>query len=125
MVELSLAGGESRGELLVKAVVVFGVVIPLALLAGLYYGSRAAGFEFGNVVFGLTGATTLAWLLFAGWGRRMDAARPTGELLRSSATDYGKEVARGTYARLPLPARALVVLTGTVVLGWVVLLVTL
>lgn len=86
---------------------------------------RVPSAVFGNVVFALTGATVLAWLLFAGWGRRMDAARPTGELFRSSATDYGREQARGTYARVPLPARVLFVLTGTVLLGWVALLVTL
>lgn len=115
----------TRTIAIARAVVVFGIGIPAVLLAVLYGGSQAAGIDFGNVVFVLSGVTVLAWVVFAGWGRRMDAARPGGELLRLSATDYGKEVARGTYAHLPEPARLLVVLTGAVVLGWILLLATL
>ncbi len=109
---------------LVRAVAVFGVGIPLVVLTVLYAGSRAADLEFGNVVFVLTGLTAVAWFVFAGWGRRMDAARPASELFRFSATTYAKDVSEGTYARLPLPTRLLFVLTGAVVLGWVVLLAT-
>lgn len=79
---------------------------------------------FGTVILGMTALTTLAWFVFAGWGRRMDAARPSGELFRNSATDYGKEVSEGTYEQLPLPTRLLLVLTGTVILGWAVVIAT-
>lgn len=115
----------SRIRRLWAGVLIYGGGIPLVLLAGLYAGSRLAAIEFGTVVFVLTGLTALAWILFAGWGQRMDAARPTGELFRRSATDYGSEHGRGRYPRLPLPTRVLFVVTGTVLLGWVSLLATL
>lgn len=124
MVARTLTGGDSRAELLAKAGLVFGLAVPTVLLVSLHYASRAAGIEFGNVVFALTALATLAWFLFAGWGRRMDAARPTGELFRSSATQYAEEISTLEYDSLPMPARLLVILTGTVVLGWAVLLAT-
>lgn len=101
----NVATNQPRSRRILYAVVIFGVAIAVVVIGLLYAGSRVAGVEFGTVVFGLTGLTTLAWLLFAGWGRRMDAARPTGELFRNSATDYGREVSQVRYAQLPLPAR--------------------
>lgn len=121
----NVATERSRSRRILYAVLVFGAAIPVAVLGLLYGGTRVAGIDFGTAVFGLTGLTALAWLLFAGWGRRMDAARPTGELVRNSATDYGTEVSQGRYAQLPLPARVLFVLTGTVMFGWLVLIATL
>lgn len=117
--------GNERTTVLGKAVLLFGLGIPLVVLAGLYGGGWIAGFEFGDIIFALSAVTAVAWVVFAGWGRRMDAARPSGELFRLSSTDYGEEVAAGTYTRLPLPARVLFVLTGTVILGWIILLATL
>jgi hypothetical protein len=117
--------GNERTTALGKAVLVFGLGIPLLVLAGIYGGSQIANVQFGNIIFALSVVTAVAWVVFAGWGRRMDAARPSGELFRLSSTDYGKDVAAGTYTRLPLPARVLFVLTGTVILGWIILLATL
>lgn len=116
---------KTRTRRIIYAALIFGVFVPVVILGLLYGGSRIVNIDFGTIVFGLTALTTVAWLLFAGWGRRMDAARPSGELFRNSATDYGKEVSRGRYAQLPLPARLLFVLTGTVVLGWLVVIATL
>lgn len=121
----NVATERSRSRQVLRAGLVFGAAIPVVVVGLLYGVSRVASVEFGTVVFGLTGLTALAWLLFAGSGRRMDAARPTGELFRQSATDGGADVSRGRYAQIPLPARILFVLTGTVVLGWLVLVAAL
>lgn len=118
-------GMPSRSLRIVRAVAVFGVVLPVVVLGVLYLGVRALGLVFGDVVFALTILTMGAWVIFAGWGRRMDAARPSGELFRSSATDYGSEVSRGRFAHIPLPARLVVLLTGTVALGWIVIMAAL
>lgn len=119
------AADRARLKRLLHAILLFGGAIPVVVLGLLYGGSRIVGIDFGRVVFGLTGLTTLAWLLFAGWGRRMDAARPSGELGRNSATDYGKEVSQGRFVQIPLPVRLVFVLTGTVLLGWLVVIATL
>lgn len=96
-----------------------GLGIPVIIITGLYIGSRAVNVHFGDVMFGFTGLTILAWIAFAGWGRRMDAARPTGELFRNSATIYAKEVSNGTFAYFPLPTRLMLILSGTVLWGWI------
>jgi len=119
------AAGQSRLTRLLYATLIFGVAIPVVVLGVLYAGSRFINIDFGSVIFWLTALTTLAWLLFAGWGRRMDAARPSGELFRNSATDYGKEVSQGSFVQIPLPARLVFILTGTVVIGWLVVFATL
>ncbi|NHN59752.1 MULTISPECIES: hypothetical protein [Halorussus] len=118
-------GEQSRSRRLARAVAVFGIGIPLVVLAALYTGSRVTNIEFGTVLFVSTGAAALAWVAFVGGGRRMDAARPSGELSRQSATTYGMEVSRGTHADLPLPTRVLFALTGTVILGWTLFFATL
>lgn len=124
MGDASRGEGDARRGALVRTVLLLGIGLPLVLLGGLYVGADLVGIVFGDLVFALSIVAVVAWLAFVGRGRRMDATRPTGELFRRSATVYGEEVARGTFPRLPLPARLLFVLTGTAVLGWVVLLAT-
>lgn len=114
----------SRWRRLTRALAIFGVGIPFIIISAFYAGSRVTSIEFGTVLFVFTGVTALAWVAFMGGGRRMDAARPSGELSRQSATTYGKEVSQGIYSHLPLPTQVLFVLTGTVVLGWVLFLAT-
>lgn len=46
--------------------IVFGLGIPTGVLAVLNGGSEAAGIEFGNLVFVLSGVTVLAWMVFVG-----------------------------------------------------------
>lgn len=118
-------GMPSRRSRIVWSLAVFGVAIPVVVLAGLYLASTMIGVAFGDVVFGLTILVVVVWVVVAGWGRRMDAARPSGELFRNAASDYGSEVSRGRFARFASPARLLVTLTGTVILGWVVVIATL
>jgi len=104
----------------VRPIALFGVAVPVLVLAALYVAAGAVTVAFGDFVFGLTVVAALAWTLVGISGRRLAAARPDGELHRGSASDYGREVAAGSYARLSAPIRLLLVLTGTVALGWVV-----
>lgn len=114
----------SRWRRLTRAVAVFGIGIPFIVITAFYAGSHVTNIEFGTVLFVFTGVTALAWVAFMGGGRRMDAARPSGELSRQSATTYATEVSQGTHAHLPLPTQVLFVLTGTVILGWILFLAT-
>lgn len=125
MVEYALTGGATRTERLLKAVLLFGVAVPGALLVATYYGSAAVNVAFGNVVFAFTGLAVLVSIAAAGWGGRTDAARPTGELLRNSATEYGANQEGIERRGLPTPARLVLVAVGTVVLGWACLIATL
>lgn len=101
-----------------RPVLLFGVGVPLLAIAALYAVASAVDVAFGDLLFGLTVVAALAWTLVGVSGRRLDAARPSGELHRGSASDYGREQSAGSYARLTAPFRLLVVLSGTVVLGW-------
>ncbi|AEN06584.1 hypothetical protein [Halolamina sp.] len=115
---------DNRSRRIAVSATIYGVVLPLIVLGVLFIASQVTNIEFGNIVFAFTAFTVVSLFAAMGWGRRMDAARPTGELFRNSATDYGREVSDGTFTQLPLPARALFILTGTTILGWVGLLVT-
>lgn len=109
---------------LLRAVALFGIAAPLLVLVALYGASRlVVAVAFGDLLFGVTILTAATWLLFAGSGRRLDAARPESELARNSASDYGSELSRGSYAALSRSGGVLVVLTGTVVLGWIAVIV--
>ena len=95
------------------------LVLPAALLAGLYLASERFEFSYGNVIFVLTGVVGVAWMVFAGYGRRMGAASPWNELVTGAGTQYVKDRAEGPLRQLRSPLRLMVVLTATCVLGWV------
>ena len=109
---------QSRVSRFVRPIAVFGVAIPLVVLAGLYVVAGVVDVVFGTVLFGVTVVAAGAWTLVGISGRLLDAARPSGELHRGSASEYGRELSGGTFTRLSTPFRALLVLTGTVLLGW-------
>lgn len=122
MVDYTSEEPDVRRDALVLAALVWGLVAPAAVVAGLYAASVTGGFVFGNLVFGATALAMVSWLAFAGWGRRTGAARRDSALLLDADRQYTREVSRGTYARLSVPARVAFVLTGTTVLGWSTLL---
>lgn len=102
----------------------FGLALPFLALGGLYLGSLAAGVVFGNVIFVLTIVMGALWFLAVGWGRRMVAAAPINEVLFGSGSRFSREQgADADDSRLPFGTRVLVVLTGTVLWGWLFLLV--
>lgn len=109
---------QSRLRRFVRPVFLFGAAVPILAIAGLSAVASVVDVAFGDLLFGLTVVAALAWTLVGVSGRRLDAARPSGELHRGSASDYGREQSEGSYARLTAPFRLLVVLSGTVVLGW-------
>lgn len=104
------------------AIALFGVVFPIVTLGLLYGFSWVAGVNFGNLIFGLSIVTAGVWIFVGVLGGRLDAARSSGELFRLSATTDGTEVSSDDGPGFPLPARVLIVLTGTVVFGWIILL---
>lgn len=102
----------------------FGLALPFLALGGLYLGSLAAGVVFGNVIFVLTIVMGVLWFVAVGWGRQTVAANPINEVLFGSGSRFVRE--RGTDSTdsgLPFGTRALVVLTGAVLWGWLFLLV--
>ena len=100
----------------------FGVVVPLSVLGGLYGVSVLTGVAFGDFVFGLTAAVAVGVLLFSGVGRRLDAARPKSELFRKSATAHVREQSATGADGRSVPTRFVLVVAGTVVLGWLVVI---
>lgn len=101
--------------------------VPAVVLAGLYAGSTLVGFEFGNTVFGLTVVVVLAWIVMTGsesGGLRRAAASRGGSLFGMDER-YAEEVAEGRIRRYSDPGLVLVVLLATVVLGWLVLILSL
>lgn len=114
-------GRPSNRELL-SEVLLFGLALPLVALGVLYLGSVALDVVFGNVIFVLTIVMGGFWFVAAGWGRRMVAANPINEVLFGSGSRFTRD--RGTDADdagLPFGTRVLVVLTGTVLWGWLIL----
>lgn len=101
--------------------------VPAVVLDGLYAGSALVGFEFGNTVFGLTVVVVLAWIVMTGsesGGLRRAAASRGGSLFGMDER-YAEEVAEGRIRRYSDPGLVLVVLLATVVLGWLVLILSL
>lgn len=102
----------------------FGLALPFLALGGLYLGSVALDVVFGNVIFVLTIVMGGLWFVAVGWGRQTMAANPINEVLFGSGSRFTRE--QGTDADdsgLPFGTRVLVVLTGTVMWGWLILLV--
>lgn len=118
----TMAPESTRTRKTVVAIGLFGVVFPVLSLGLIYGFSLVAGVNFGNLIFGLSILTTGGWIVVGVWGGRLDAARPSGELFRLSATAYGSEINSSENPRIALPARVLIVLTATVVFGWAILL---
>ena len=109
-----------------RKLLVPGVVVPVVCLLAIFLVSEATGIVAGNVVFVLTIVTSVLWVVVAGWGRRMRAASPLNELAFGSGSRYARDVGSGSpESELGLPVRLLVVLSGIVLWGWVVLLVDL
>lgn len=103
-----------------------GFVIPLGFLLVLFLVSDAVGVVAGNIIFGLTIVMSIAWAVAAGWGRQMRAASPLNELIFGSGSRFARDVSEGSArSELHLSARLLVILTGIVFWGWIVLLVEL
>jgi len=104
----------------------FGLVVPGVCLAALYVGAEAVGLVFGNVIFALTILVSGVWILVAGWGRQMRAASPLNEyLFRSGSRFATDDNSDAVESRASLQTRVLVVLTGIVLWGWLLLLVEL
>lgn len=120
MSSASLAEGRS-GRYIQAAI--YAVGLPVVLVGALYLVSQAVGVLFGNLVFWLTLAMFLVWVVVWAAGRR-------GRAEREPASDHGStgqptEPSRAlTVFGSPLMAVAVVV-TMTVVLGWLVVLVDL
>lgn len=110
--------GASRNAQLARGLGVFAIAIPLVVLAATYAVARIVTVAFGDLLFGFTIVTAVAWVLFGLSGRRLDAARRGGEPSRNSATDYGRETSTGTYERLSGPTWVMTTLTATVAFGW-------
>lgn len=121
MLTSSLTPDRSRTLRLVRAVVVFGVAIPLLLLGAIFASVHALDVAFWIGVVWFIGAAVLGGVVLAGWRKWMEAASPGSELIRNPATDFEREKCAGSYQRISLPARLLFVLTGTVVIGWLLL----
>lgn len=118
----TMAPESTRTRKTVVAIGLFGVVFPVLTLGVLYGFSWVAGVNFGNLIFGLSIVTAGVWIFVGVLGGRLDVARSSGELFRFSGTTYGSEISADEEPGFPLPARVLIVLTGTVVLGWAILL---
>lgn len=116
--------GHPANRDLLSAGLLFGLALPFLALGGLYLGSLAAGVVFGNVIFVLTIVMGVLWFVAVGWGRRTVAANPINEVLFGSGSRFaGERGADADDSGLPFGTRVLVVLTGTVLWGWLFLLV--
>ena len=90
----------------------------------LYVTALLISIAFGSIILGLTALTGVAWAFVftrGGGGSRMGAANPESELFLNAATQYGKEGAPKSQTP-PVGARALIVLTGASLIGWLVLI---
>lgn len=118
--------GFQRFQKVTQGLLIPGFVIPLGCLFVLFLVSDAVGVVAGNVIFGLTIVMSVAWVVAAGWGRQMRAASPLNELIFGSGSRFARDVSEGSpKSELHLSAQLLVILTGIVFWGWIVLLVEL
>ena len=102
----------------------FGLALPFLALGVLYLGSVALGVVFGNVIFVLTIVMGGLWFVAVGWGRQTMAANPINEVLFGSGSRFTRERADDSNdPGLPVGTRILVVLTATVLWGWLFLVV--
>lgn len=106
-----------------RALLLLGVAVPAVVLVLLFAASELVGVSFGDVIFALTIVAVVVWLGMTGWGRRADAASPMGAFLWGSDERYGEEMADGGGALPPMKVTLYLVMTGTIVLGWIVLIV--
>lgn len=105
----------------VREVLVYAIGGPLVLLPVLYAVSGLVSVAFGDVVFGLTLVTSFGWILL----NLNDTSRASGAGARSilsRRSERFRDVEPASPAQLRSMAKVLFALTGTVVLGWGILL---
>lgn len=109
-----------------RDVPLFGILVPALCLGIIFVGSEVVGLTFGNIIFGLTVLMAVPWIIVAGWGRQLRAASPMNELLFRSGSRFAQDGRTDAVEyQLPLLSRILVVFTGIVLWGWVIVLIQL